>query len=57
MQRPKNQTGKTTRFRRDLKEHFRNNPQSIQIALDDLKEYVEVDISLNFDEKRRSEYR
>jgi tryptophan-rich sensory protein len=53
----KSQTGKITRFRRDLKDHLRNNPQTIQIALDDLKEYIEVDISLNFDEKRRSRYR
>jgi hypothetical protein len=50
------QTGKITRFKQALQEHFVNSPNSVKPAIEYLQLYVDSDISLKFEEETRKEY-
>lgn len=50
------QTGKLTRFKQILQEHFINNPYSVKPAIEYLQLYVDSDLSLKFEEETRKQY-
>jgi hypothetical protein len=50
------QTGKITRFKQALTEHFVSSPNAVKPAIEYLQLYVDSDLSLKFEEETRKQY-